>query len=317
MRVLLWHVHGSWTTAFVQGRHDYVLPVDPGRTPDGRGRARTWDWPASAREVPIDRLRDEPVDVVVLQRPHEAGLLERWTGLRAGRTVPAVYLEHDTPRGPAADTRHPVADRDDLVLVHVTGFNAVMWDAGSTPTRVIEHGVVDPGPLWTGERERVAAVVNEPVRRWRVAGTDLLVRIVRDVPADVYGMGVAALAGHVPPGTALREDLPQARLHQDLAGARAYLHPYRWTSLGLALVEAMTLGMPVVALAATAVPESVPDDAGVVSTDPDLLRDAARRLLADRDEARERGRAARRHALDRFSLDRFLTRWDDLFLEVT
>lgn len=317
MRVLLWHVHGSWTTAFVQGRHEYVLPVDPGRTPDGRGRARTWDWPASVREVPVERLRDEAVDVVVLQRPHEAELLERWTGLQAGRSVPAVYLEHDTPRGPAASTRHPVADRDDLVLVHVTGFNAVMWDAGSTPMRVVEHGVIDPGPLWTGERERVAAVVNEPVRRWRVAGTDLLVGIARDVPADVYGMGVGALAEHVPAGTALHEDLPQARLHQHLAGARAYLHPYRWTSLGLALVEAMTLGMPVVALAATAVPESVPDDAGVVSTNPVLLRDAARRLLADPDEARERGRAARRHALDRFSLDRFLTRWDDLFLEVT
>ncbi len=317
MRVLLWHVHGSWTTAFVHGPHDYVLPVDAGRTPDGRGRARTWDWPPSAREVPVDALRDEPVDVVVLQRPHEADLLERWTGLTAGRTVPAVYLEHDTPRGPAAATRHPVADRPDLTLVHVTGFNAVMWDAGSTPTRVIEHGVVDPGPLWTGERERVAAVVNEPVRRWRVAGTDLLVRIARDVPAEVYGMGLRELAAHVPSGTTLREDLPQARLHRELAGARAYLHPYRWTSLGLALVEAMTLGMPVLALAATAVPESVPDDAGVVSADPDVLRAAARRLLADPDEAAERGRAARRHALDRFSLDRFLNRWNDLLVEVT
>jgi hypothetical protein len=29
--------------------------------------------------------------------------------------------------------RHPAADRDDLVLVHVTHFNAVFWDAGSTP----------------------------------------------------------------------------------------------------------------------------------------------------------------------------------------
>ena len=24
MRILLWHVHGSWTTAFVQGPHDYL-----------------------------------------------------------------------------------------------------------------------------------------------------------------------------------------------------------------------------------------------------------------------------------------------------
>ena len=31
MRVLLWHVHGSWTTAFVSGRHEYLLPVTPDR----------------------------------------------------------------------------------------------------------------------------------------------------------------------------------------------------------------------------------------------------------------------------------------------
>ena len=48
MRLLIWHVHGSWTTAFVQGPHTYLLPLMPGRGPDGRGRARTWDWPAAA-----------------------------------------------------------------------------------------------------------------------------------------------------------------------------------------------------------------------------------------------------------------------------
>ena len=45
--------------------------------------------------------------------------------------------------------RHPVADRDDLLLVHVTHFNALFWDAGATPTRVIEHGIVDPGARYT------------------------------------------------------------------------------------------------------------------------------------------------------------------------
>ena len=41
MRVLLWHVHGSWTTSFVQGPHTYLVPVTADRGPDGLGRART------------------------------------------------------------------------------------------------------------------------------------------------------------------------------------------------------------------------------------------------------------------------------------
>ena len=51
MKILLWHVHGSWMTAFVQGTHDYLVPLVPGRGPDGRGRAQTWDWPPSVVEV--------------------------------------------------------------------------------------------------------------------------------------------------------------------------------------------------------------------------------------------------------------------------
>ncbi len=317
MNVLLWHVHGSWATSFVHGADTYLLPVDAERSPDGRGRAQTWQWPASAREVAVPRLRHENVDVVVLQRPRELDLLTEWTGLRAGADVPAVYVEHDTPRGPAADTRHVLADRDDITLVHVTAFNAVMWNNGRAPVRVIEHGIPDPGPLWSGERSRVAAVVNEPMRRWRIAGTDVLIELARRLPAEVYGAGVEELAPHVPGETVLAGDRPQEALHRDLAGARAYLHPYRWTSLGLALVEAMTIGMPVLALAATAAPETVPPSAGVVSSDPDVLAAAARRWLADPAEARPFGDAARRQALERFGLDRFLSDWHDLLQEVT
>ena len=73
MRVLLWHVHGSWTTAFVQGRHEYLIPVTPDRGADGLGRAETWSWPASAVEITKDEAAEAEVDVVILQRPQELG----------------------------------------------------------------------------------------------------------------------------------------------------------------------------------------------------------------------------------------------------
>ena len=139
MRVLLWHVHGSWTTALVQGDHEYLLPVVPDRGPDGRGRAQTWDWPPAAREVTAEEGPDLDVDVVLLQRPQELErLAEAWLGgRRPGRDLPAVYVEHNAPQGRIAEMRHPAADRPGLLLVHVTHFNALFWDAGTTPTRVI------------------------------------------------------------------------------------------------------------------------------------------------------------------------------------
>jgi hypothetical protein len=338
MRILVWHVHGSWATSFVAGGHEYLVPVVPDRGPDGRGRARTWDWPPGAREVAPDELADlaadRAIDVVVLQRPEEVELLRRWTGLVPGRDVPAVYVEHNAPTGHAAATRHPLADLDvveeGLVpIVHVTAFNALMWDTGDARTLVVDHGIPDPGPLYTGERASVGVVVNEPVRRWRVAGTDVLVGLGRHVPLDVYGMGVGKLAEHLAaPGAAphdlphdlphgLHDDVPQAAMHARLATSRAYLHPYRWTSLGLSLLEAMALGMPVLALPTTEAPVAVPPAAGLLSARPDELAATARRWLADPDDAREHGRAARAHVLEHYSHAAFLRRWDTVLTEVT
>ncbi len=309
MRVFLWHVHGSWTTAFVQGRHEYLVPVLPDRGPDGLGRARTFTWPDSAVEVTPEESAEAEVDVIILQRKEELeGLAEGWLGGRKpGRDIPAVYLEHNAPQGRINEMRHPAADRPDLTLVHVTHFNDLFWDAGTTPTRVVEHGIVDPGYLYSGELSRAAVVINEAGRRGRVTGTDLLERFAEVVPIDLFGMNSGALGG---------EDLPQEKLHREMARRRVYLHPIRWTSLGLSLVEAMHLGMPVVALAATEVPEAVPPEAGVISTNVDVLTGALCRLITQPEEAHEMGKVARRVALARFGLDRFLEDWDRILMEV-
>jgi hypothetical protein len=308
MKIFHWHVHGSWSTAFVQGEHEYLIPVLPDRSADGRGRAQTWDWPASVAEVGPDECADMDVDVLIIQRPHELELAERWLRRRPGRDVPVVYLEHNAPQGRIADMRHPAADRDDLTLAHVTHFNDLFWDAGDTRTRVIEHGIVDPGYRYTGELARAAVVINEARRRGRVTGTDLLERLNGRVPLDVFGMDAAAIGGI--------EDVPQARLHAEIARRRVYLHPIRWTSLGLSLIEAMHIGMPVVALATTEAPEAVPPAAGAISTSVDALRAALREFVDDPDRARDAGLAARAAALDRYGLGRFLTDWDTLLEEV-
>jgi hypothetical protein len=308
VRILVWHVHGAWTTAFVHGDHDYVVPLAADRGPDGRGRAETYAWPARAREVPLDRLRDEELDVVILQRPADLGLAARWLDRVPGPDVPAVWVEHNAPQGRIAEMVHPAAGREDLTIAHVTHFNDLFWDCGGTPTCVIEHGVVDPGLRYTGELARAGIVVNEAQRRGRVTGTDLFDRICGDVPWDLFGMDSEALGG--------AGDLPQELMHRELARRRAYVHPNRWTSLGLSLLEAMHLGMPVVALATTEAHDAIPADCGVVTNRQDTLRAGLARLVADPDEARAVGAAARRHALRRYGLGRFLSDWDALLARV-
>ncbi|WP_406816688.1 glycosyltransferase [Mycobacterium sp. M23085] len=311
-RILVWHVHGSWAQAFVAGRHRYLIPVASDRGTDGIGLAGR-SWP-NAREITLENLAHEDIDLVVLQRPRDAELVARWAGRRAGVDLPAIYVEHNAPRESAAQTRHVLADQDDIALVHVTAFNRLMWDNGRAPTRVIDHGVADPGQLYTGDVPRAATMINEPTRRGRVVGADLLEPLSKYAQIDVWGIGTEAM--HVNRGAvAGRGDVAAPRLWAQIARRRVYLHTARWTSLGLSLIEAMMLGMPVVAVGTTMAPFAIPSEAGIVSPDLTVLGEGLRDFLDDQATAVAAGKAAREFATARFGLERFLAEWDQAIEE--
>ncbi|GAA2518428.1 glycosyltransferase [Pilimelia columellifera] len=320
MNILLWHMHAAWTSSLVQGKHRYLIPVTPDRGPFGRGRARTYDWPDTVEERTPAQLADDDIDVVIAQSPEEVELATRWIGRRVGRDIPLVYVEHNTPKGAVPDSRHPMADRDDVVVAHVTHFNAAFWDTGATRCTVIEHGIQTPVPRWTGELDRIGVAINEPVRRWRTTGTDLLPRFAAVAPVDVFGIDAAALPERLGlPGEAVvgHDDPPQAAMHAAMARRRLYLHPHRWTSLGLSLLEAMAMGMPAVVFATTDAIAAVPPQAGVLSTNLDELVDGARWLVEDASAAARVGRKAAEAVRARYGVDRFLADWDRLLEEAT
>jgi len=107
-------------------------------------------------------------------------------------------------------------------------------------------------------------------------------------------------------------DVPAPRLLHQVARRRVYLHTARWTSLGMSLVEAMYLGMPVVAVASTMAPLVVPAEAGVVSADVKTLAFALEAFITDLPAATAAGKAARDFAMAHFTLERFLAEWDEV-----
>ena len=312
----MWDVHGGYTDSLLAGSHDYLfLSQDK----SGRGGLARFAGspPSSAREATGEELRDIPPDLLLLQRLEEIAACRRLLGRTPGVDLPAIFLEHNTPKADVPNTRHPLADADGISIVHVTHFNDLFWDCGARPTRVIEHGVADPGLRYTGDLARLAFVVNEPVRRWRTTGTDLL-RHFQPFEIDAFGIdGHLLLPALQPTSVRVRfaGNLSPAELNAALARRRVYLHLNRWTSLGLSLITAMLIGMPVVVLDTTEASRAVPADAGTLSTDVDELIRAARMLVNDVDEAARRGRNARRAALERYGLERFLADWDATFAD--
>jgi hypothetical protein len=309
LRVLTWQVHGNYLYYLTQAPHDFYVLSKPSRPPGYGGRNGVLPWGVNVHDCPVDAARGMQFDCVVYQslghyRDDAPQILTE-----AQRALPSIYVEHDPPLGHPTNTVHPVADPSTLI-VHVTHYNALMWDCGAVPTRVIEHGVRVPGDVrYAGDLERGVAVINHLARRGRRLGADVFERWRGAVPLDLYGMAAEESGG-------LRE-LPYAELMSTLGRYRFYAHPVRYTSLALALCECMMIGLPVIGLATTELSRVIlQSGGGYADTELDRLVDASRRLLRDPAEAGLLGRAARAYARERFAIERFVADWNAAFAQV-
>ena len=150
LRILTWHVHGSYLDLLIHTGHEFFLPVrDEGR--ERQGGSRGWGWPT-------DRVHEVPRTRSGISTSTSSCSSTSGTGARTARgsspigsSAARASTSSTTRRGPTPP-RCAIRSTIRVLLVHVTAFNQLMWDNGRTPTRVIEHGVVDAGVRWTGWR---------------------------------------------------------------------------------------------------------------------------------------------------------------------
>lgn len=309
-RILTWHVHGNYLYYLSQADHDFYLPKKEGGPPGYGGRTGSFPWGVNVYEVPADQVAGMDFDLILFQS-HENYLHDQHEILSdRQKHLPRIFLEHDPPRESPTDTKHPVDDPD-VLLVHVTHFNNLMWDNNRTPTTVIEHGVLVPDDeRYSGEKDCGIVVVNNLRRRGRRLGADLFDAVRKRVPLDLVGMN-AGEAGGI-------GELPYDRLHAFIAQYRFFFNPIRYTSLGLAVCEAMMIGMPVVGLATTEMSVTIENGvSGYVNTNLERLVECMQELIANPKAARRLSAGARAYAVERFNIGRFVRVWDRAFRMVT
>ena len=309
LRVLTWHVHGNYLFYLTQVPHDFYLVTDTERSPHHTGRSGTLPWGDNVFEAALEQLQRMSFDVVLFQSRSEWDAAERTLGT-ALRHVPRIYLEHDPPQLHPTDTPHWVDDAQTL-LVQVTAFNALMWNAGRTPVRVIEHGVkLLAQAQYSGARPCGIVVVNNIDLRGRRSGHDVYEQVRRSVPLELVGLGSLRCGG--------LGEVENAQLPVRVAQHRFFFNPIRYTSLGLAVIEAMMVGTPVVGLATTELAAVIRNhENGIIDTRVHVLVAEMQALLQDHARARSLGEAGRRTAVERFHIDRFVDDWCAAFDEVS
>ena len=307
LKILTWHTHGAYLYYLTQAPHDFYVLSKPGRPPGYGGRCGHLPWGDNVHDLPVEEASRQPLDLILFQDdPQYLEDQHRYLS-SAQRRLPRIYLEHDPPREHPVEVRH-IATDPEVLLVHCTAFNRLMWDNGDVPARVVEHGVLAPKARYSGELARGLVVINNLAKRGRRLGLDVFLETRTEIPVDLVGMGSEEAGG--------LGEVQHAELPAFAARYRFLFNPIRYTSLGLAVIEAMMVGVPVVALATTEMVTVIRDGVnGFIDTEPARLIDAMQALLEDPALARRLGDEARRTARERFGIERFVADWNRVFYE--
>ena len=309
LRIFTWHIHGSYLFYLSQGNYDIYIPVSEKRKEEGYyGRGETFPFGANVIEVPVVEVQDKQFDCILFQT-NQNFLKDQYDILsEAQRRLPRLYVEHDPPTKNPTDQVHVMNDPE-VLMIHVTHFNRLMWDNEGVTTRVIEHGVVVPNIPYTGEKEKGLVVINHLHQRGRKLGADIFEKVSNEVPLDLAGMGTKEYGGL---GEVLHPQLPEFATKY-----RFFFNPIRYTSMGLAVCEAMMLGIPIVALATTEYTMAIQDGVnGFIHADVDYLIDKMQLLLQNKELATQMGEAARKTALEKYNISRFAAQWKQAFEDV-
>jgi glycosyltransferase involved in cell wall biosynthesis len=308
LKIFTWHVHGTYLYYLSKGDYDIFIPVNAQRTDGYIGHGTTFPFGRNVIELPIAEVQNANFDCILFQTSKHY-LHDQFQVLSAEqRQLPKIFLEHDPPLPHATDSRHVVNDRR-VTLVHVTHYNQLMWDNNGVDTHVIDHGVPDSVVEYSGDHEKGIIVVNNLAHRGRKLGLDIFEQVRKKVPIDLIGMNTESLGGL---GEVLHPQLPQF-----LSRYRFFFNPIRYTSLGLAVIEAMMVGVPIVGLATTEMATVFTDgENGIVGTSIEHMVDGMQRLLEDRNIAADIGARGRDRARERFNMERFVKEWKHLFTRV-
>ena len=295
-------------------------------------------------------VRDERIDLV-----HTHMDLADWYGAAAARSKRGTALvctkenadefrtRRTWKRPPFLALEHLSYAAADAVIAVSRGLADFLEQAEGLPghkTVVIENGV-DPD-LGTTAPSRQAArallglpgeapILGTVGRLAAQKGQGDLVRALPAIRAAIPGARLV-IAGDGPLRGALEEEALRAGVpdavhflgHRNdvplvLSALDLFVLPSLWEGLPLALLEAMSMSLPVVATRAVGIEETVSDGVEGLLTpcrDPEALARAVARVLGDRHLALGFGMAGRRRVVERHSLAAVADRIDALYRRV-
>ena len=256
---------------------------------------------------------DMKFDMVLSQ--NKFGQYQYLSQLAQQMNLPLISLEHTLPMKEwGLKRREMLLSMRGKINIFISKYSIKEWgfDINDPSVRIIEHCINSEifKPLDNSPKDgRILTVANDYVNRDYFLGFGIYKRICIDgnLPVnpvgDTKGFSEAA------------KDLPD--LVSKYQKASVFFNTSTISPVPTSLLEAMSAGLTCISTATCMIPDIIEDGVnGFISNDEAYLKDRLIWCLKNEDKAKEIGQKARETIVKRFSLERHIRSWMDVFNEV-
>jgi len=196
---------------------------------------------------------------------------------------------------------------DHNIFVSDFSVNAWFHSSDDPDIQIIRHGMdTEYWSGWVGGDNKVMTAVWDYINRDRICGFSLWKEVTNGLKVNPWGDT---------PGLSKNADNSD-HLRELYRHASVYLNTTLWSSCPFSLLEAMSVGCPIVTTATTMMPEFIQNGVnGFITNDPVTMQKYLLDLINDPDMGSEIGLAGRKTVIDMFNQQDFVDEWNYAFFK--
>jgi len=312
LNILYANNHEAYSQTLAKTGHNFFVLSHP--------RFHQWDarerqappnfYFLSGKDIPSQIKGDIAFDLVLSQnRIEHYPIMQQ---LASQMNCPLLQMEHTLPWPDWDDTtierigKYPCHHN-----IFVSDFSAGAWfhDPDDPNISIIKHGMdTDYWDGWIGGDGKVMTAVWDYINRDRICGFSLWKEVTHGLEVNPWGEtpGLSKMADNA-------DHLRTLYRH-----ASVYLNTTLWSSCPFSLLEAMSVGCPIVTTATTMMPEFIENGVnGFITNDAKSMREYLVELISNPEMGKKIGEAGRQTVIQKFGQQRFVDEWNEVLLKTS
>ena len=254
----------------------------------------------------------EYLDIDIVLSQNKFGQFQIANNISKKYGVPLVSIEHTLPMQEWSNEQmNSLRSMRGDIDIFISDYSRRIWGWEDGSSAILHHGVdtnLFCPPKEYKRKNTVLSVVNDWINRDWCCGYKLWENITGFPESDLNLRVIGDTPG-------LSEPAPSTwELIEEYKRSRVFLNTSLISPVPTALLEAMSCGCAVVSTATCMIPEIIENGKnGYISNDPLELRGYIDMLSSEEDLAKEIGENARQTILEKFGIDSFLEKWNNIF----